>query len=184
MREVKYDTDSKKAADAFFDEYPPEYAPLESFAPCRRTLTLNDERAAEQAALVTYLRQATLFFPGTFLLFFISLGTTLAVTDPAIRFNRDDFFSELFFLVCFVGFLSFFMPWVGLGDIKNRKHFVIPASIVVSAVLIGAAVRLTDSFFWISQKIIDDFGYAIWLFPIGLIVPFLAKGWVDSLSDS
>ena len=71
------------------------------------------------------------------------------------------------------------MPWVGLGDLKNKKHLAIPSSIILSGIIIGVIVNLTENISSISRGIANDFGYAIWLFPIALIVPFLAKGWVD-----
>ena len=184
MREFKHDTEPKKATDAFFDEYPPQYSPLQNFAGNPKLTKAEDDCAFEQKPLVNYLSQALLFFPGTFVLFFLSLGATLAATDISVRFNRDDFFSGLFVLVCLIGFLSILMTWLGLGEIRNRKHFVISGSIIAAGIFIGAITRATDGLFWISQKIIDDFGYAIWLFPVALIVPILAKGWVDSISDS
>jgi len=182
MKEVKFDTGHKKTADAFFDENLHNYSPLQLFVNSADLSEIKADKYFEtdEKRFAGYLRQARLFFPGTFLLFFISLGTTLAVTDP---FSRNVFFSPLFFLIYTVGLLSVFTTWFGLGDIKNRRHFVIPASIIVSGIIIGAIARASAGFFWISERIIDDFGYAVYLFPVGLIAPVLAKGWVDRKSE-
>lgn len=182
MKKVKYETGSKKDIDAFFDENLNDHCnPLQNFAENSKMSPLIDDDGftVEPKRWTNYLKQALLFLPGTFLLFFTSLGTALAVTDP---FSRNVFFSPLFFLIYSVAFLAVFMTWFGLGDIKNKKHFAIPASIMLSGAIIGVLVRLSASVFWIAERIIDDFGYAVYLFPIGLIAPVLAKDWVERKS--
>ena len=47
-----------------------------------------------------------------------------------------------------------------------------------------AAAMLSPSLVVIALVGAYPIGYAIWLFPIALVVPILAKGWVDSISDS
>ena len=93
--------------------------------------------------------------------------------------NRVPMFHRNMIYIYLFGLLTVFMTWLGLGDLKNKKHFVVPASIISAGAIIGAAVGLTENLFWISRKITMDFEYAILLFPIGLIVPFLAKGLID-----
>jgi hypothetical protein len=66
-----------------------------------------------------------------------------------------------------------------LGDIKNRKHFAIPASLIVTGAFIGAVIKGTASVFDLADKMLDDFSYLIYLLPFALIVPVLAKGVVD-----
>ncbi len=182
MKEVKTGSETKKTVDAFFDdENRFENKALQNFVNRAALSKLEDEKsyAAEDKPWVSYLKQAFLFLPGTFLLFFISLGTALAVTSP---FEKNVFFSKLFLPIYFIGFLGIFMTWFGFGDLKNKKHFAIPASIIISGAMIGAFVRAAENIFWIAAKIIDDFGYAVYLFPIGLIVPVLVKDWVDKKS--
>lgn len=180
MKENKYDTADKKPTDELFEENPQAYSPLQNYD--SRAIIGNRAAAPadESSPLGTYLKQAFLFLPGTFLLFFISLGSALAVTDP----TENNVFSKLSLLIYAVGLLSFFMTWFGFGDIKNKKHLVIPGSIIVSGAILGLLVRLSAPFFWLAERMIDDFGYAVLLFPIGLIAPVLAKGWVDRKSEN
>ena len=186
MSEVKFDAGNQKAADALFDdENLREYSPLQNFVNDAKMSQLKNEKsfAAEEKSFANYLKQALLFLPGTFLLFYTSLATVFILTDILANPGRDLPISTELFLIYLVGFLAIFMTWFGLGDIKNRKHFVIPASIILAGAAIGAIVRAMDGIFWLAGKIIDDFGYAICLFPIGLIVPILAKGWVDRKAE-
>jgi hypothetical protein len=181
MKEVRFDTGNKKTADAFFDENLHEYRPLQNFVNDAKPSPLNggDSFAAEQTPFASYLKQALLFFPGTFILFYISLATAGVITDLLKNSDRHFIFEPQLIFAYLLGFLSVFFTWFGLGDLKNTKHFVIPGSIILSGAIIGVTVSLTDDIFWLSRQIIVDFGYAIWLFPIGLIVPILAKGWID-----
>ena len=179
MKEVRFDTAENKATDAFFDEYPYEYSPLQSFAESAKVSTLNEDElfATRQKPLANFLKQVFLFFPGAFILFYVSLGTTLFLGK--IIDNLD----EKHLLFYLVGLCAFVMTWVGLGDIKNKKHAVVPVSIILSNAAIGVIVLLTRDFLWIAERIFYDFDYAVCLLPVSLTVPFLAKGWIDSNSE-
>lgn len=181
MKKVKLGTRIDKAVNAFFeDENLKENSALDFAGNAKMSeITNNEDLIEPRNSYKNFLKQAFLFFPGTFFLFYISLGITLALKDILVFLDRPRFFSKDLFFVCLVTLLSFFMTWIGLGDLKNKKHLIIPASIILSGVVIGVIVNLTENISAISRGIIHDFGYAVWLFPIALILPFLAKGWVD-----
>ncbi|HEX9927044.1 MAG TPA: hypothetical protein VGB02_00745 [Pyrinomonadaceae bacterium] len=94
----------------------------------------------------------------------------------------DDFPFQ-FALIGLIIFLGTLMTWFGLGDIKNRKHFAIPASLIVTGTVIGAIIKATASAFDLADKMLDDFSYLIYLLPFALIVPILAKGVVDRKTE-
>jgi hypothetical protein len=90
----------------------------------------------------------------------------------------DDYLLQ-FATVGFVIFLGTVMTWFGLGDIKNKKHFAIPASIIITGAAFGTIVRAAAKISDFADRMLDDFDLLIYLFPIALIVPVLAKGIVD-----
>lgn len=185
MREAEVKTESKDAFESFFEtEHVYENAALQNFV--NKTAFSKRENeifAPGRRAYPDFLRQALLFFPGTFILFYVSLATGGVITELLKNSDRQFIFEPQLIFVYLFAFLSILFTWLGLGDLKDKKHFVIPGSIILSGALVGIAVSLTENIFWLSKKIIVDFGYAIYLFPVALIVPFLAKGWVDRKTD-
>lgn len=75
------------------------------------------------------------------------------------------------------------MTWFVSGEIKNRKHFAISASFVVTEAALGAIVKATASILDLADKMLDDFSYLIYLFPLALIIPILAKSIVDQKTE-
>lgn len=133
------------------------------------------------------MKQVFLFLPGTFLLFFMSFGAAIIFMEIVV-YRRvfetlPDDFPFQFALIGLIIFLGTLMTWFGLGDIKNRKHFAIPASLIVTGTVIGAIIKATASAFDLADKMLDDFSYLIYLLPFALIVPILAKGVVDRKTE-
>ncbi len=180
MRKVKLDTKSEKSTDAFVDENLDENAALSSVNSAEM-LELEKENSftGEHKSFITLLKQIFIFLPGTFLLFFTSFGAAIifmeiVVYRRAFETLPDDFPFQ-FALIGLIIFLGTLMTWFGLGDLKNRKHFAIPASLMVTGAMIGAVVKATASVFDWADKMLDDFSYLIYLLPLALIIPILAK---------
>jgi hypothetical protein len=135
---------------------------------------------AEKAdVFVSILKQVFLFFPGTFYLFIVSLafGLVTIIQPPgALRF--DLIWIALAFLV------SVFAVWFGIGDLKKPKHFIIPASIVSMSFVFGVTSGVLIILFPAFEKIVEADSFPLYLFPLALIVPFLAKGWVDRKNEN
>ena len=188
MRKVKLDTKSEKSTDAFVDENLDENTALSSVNSAE-ILELEKENSftGEHKSFITLLKQIFIFLPGTFLLFFMSFGAAIifmeiVVYRRAIETLPDDFPFQ-FALIGLIIFLGTLMTWFGLGDIKNRKHFAIPASLMVTGAMIGAVVKATASVFDLADKMLDDFSYLIYLLPLALIVPILAKSVVERKTE-
>ena len=189
MRKVKLDTKSEKSADAFFEsENPDENAAL-SFANSAEILELEKERGftGEHKSFINLLKQVFIFLPGTFLLFYMSFGAAVIFLEIVV-FRREiqtlpDDFPLQFALIGLIVFLGTLMTWFGLGDIKNRKHFAIPASLMVSGAIIGAVVKAAASISDLADRMLDDFSYLIYLLPLALIIPILAKSIVDRKTE-
>ncbi len=188
MRKVKLDTKSEKSTDAFVDENLDENAALSSVNSAE-ILELEKENSftGEHKSFITLLKQIFIFLPGTFLLFFMSFGAAIifmeiVVYGRAFETLPDDFPFQ-FALIGLIIFLGTLMTWFGLGDIKNRKHFAIPASLMVTGAMIGAIIKATASVFDLADKMLDNFSYLIYLLPLALIVPILVKGIVDRKTE-
>lgn len=184
MRKVKLDSQCPKSDEAFFEfENPIENKAL-NFAKCGRALKFEEISSANAPALlITFLKGIFIFLPGTHLLFYTSFGTTLVFLEMTIYRRKielmlDNFLSQ-FSLLGLMVFLGILMTWAGLGDPKNRKHFIIPASLIVTGATLGMLARVVASLSDFADRMLNDFTVQIYLFPLALIVPTLAKSFTD-----
>ncbi len=133
-------------------------------------LSRTEENSAESNGdnWLKIIKRLFLFLPGAFLLFMSS------------TFLFEAFFSMNWDFVQVLSAMPWMLLWgsmvlFGIGDLKNPKHLAIPFSIVG----ISLIVFLISSLLGDSSKLWFLSYYSIYLFPLALIVPFLAKGWVD-----
>jgi hypothetical protein len=185
MRKVGLDTKSNKSTDVFPDNENLNENAAMSSAHSSNILEIEKENSftGEHKSFITLLKQLFLFLPGTFLLFFMSFGAAIIAMEIVV-FRRPletlpDDFPFQFVLMGLIVILGILMTWFGLGDIKNRKHFAIPASLMVAGTITGAIVKATASLSDLADKMLDDFIYLIYLLPLALIIPILAKSIVD-----
>lgn len=189
MRKVKHDDKAEKSADAFSgDENSRESEALNLTGGAKMSKLETDKNyAGESKSFVNVLKQIFLFLPGAFLLFFMSFGAAVIFLEIVV-FRRKiqtlpDDYPLQFALIGALILSGALMTWFGLGDIKNRKHFAIPASIFVTGATLGAIVKAAAKISDFADRMLDDFGVLIYLFPLALIVPVLAKGIVDRKSE-
>ena len=189
MRNANLDSKSEKSANAFVDGENPDENDALSFVNSTKMSEIekDEDFAGEHKSFVTILRRLFLFLPGTFLLFFMSFGVgivamELIVYRRALEKLPDDYPFQ-FALMGLIVFLGTLMTWFGLGDIKNRKHFAIPASLMVTGAIIGAAVKAASSISDVADRMLDDFSYLIYLLPLALVIPVLAKSIVDRKTE-
>jgi len=190
MRKVKLNTKSEKSTEAFFDdEISDKNDEALSLADSANILELEKEKGftGEHKSFLNILKQIFIFLPGTFLLFFMSFGAAIifmeiVVYRRALETLPDDFPFQ-FALIGSIVLLGTFMTWFGLGDIKNRKHFAIPASLIVSGAITGAVVKAAANISDLADRMLDDFSYLIYLLPLALIIPILAKSIVDRKTE-
>ena len=189
MRKVKLNSKAEKSADAFSDNENPDENALLSSVNSTKILELAKENGStnERKSFRNLLKQIFLFLPGTFLLFFMSFGAAIIFMEIVV-YRRvfetlPDDFPFQFALIGLIILLGTFMTWFGLGDIKNRKHFAIPASLMVAGALTGAIVKATASVSDLADRMLDNFSYLIYLLPLALIIPILAKSIVDRKTE-
>ena len=111
--------------------------------------------------LIKLLKQTFIFLPGALYLFFAAMF--------GVSFQ---FFWEKPWLILVVFLIGSFMTIFGIGNLKNPKHLAIPLSIVA----VGLMAFSLFSMFGKLKYLIE---YGIYFFPLALIVPILARNFVD-----
>ena len=187
MRKIKLEDKPEKSANAVFDDENFRDNEALNFADEAKMSKLETDKnfVGESKSFTSVLKQVFLFLPGAFLLFFMSFAAAMIAVE-IIAFRRrvlpDDFLLQ-FALIGSVMISGTLMTWFGLGEIKNRKHLAIPASIIITGATTGAIVRAAAKISDFADRMLDDFDLLIYLFPLALIVPVLVKGIVDRKRD-
>ena len=180
MKKVKTENQS----DTFFDSEKTDENKSLRFVGNAEILKLEDNPADEPKSFHNVLKQIFLFLPGAFLLFYTSFAAAMIAAEIVVfrrpAANLPDDYPLQFALIGAVIILGTLMTWFGLGDLKNRKHFVIPASIFITGATLGAIIRTAAKISDFFDRMLDDFNFLIYLFPLALIVPVLAKSWVEN----
>lgn len=139
--------------------------------------------APKISKLETILKQVFLFFPGTFVLYVLSMGFTVIFFSTFVKpSGMTPRFETGWMAMIFLA--ATLMTWLGLGDVRKLKHLVIPVSIMSVGLFLGTIVGfilLALPSYYVRQILGDSFLF--YIFPLALVVPFLAKGWVDRKSD-
>src|SRR5688500_20025757 len=190
MKKSKLDTNPGISADTFSGArgYADDFAAISSIKAAdisrmeREVDPVGDEKP--HAGL---LRQILLYFPGAFILFFASHGAgiifmELVVFGRAAQIRPVDYLPPVA-IVGAVILASSLMTWAGLGDIRNKKHFAIPASLLVTGAIFGTVAKAAASISDLADKMLDDFNYLIYLLPLALVIPILANNIVERLTE-
>ena len=171
----------ENARNAFFDE---ESFDTNNFLSFRmEDAHLQSEKfrdcTPKNNTLETVLKQVFLFFPGTFILYILSMAFTAVFITTFTRQLRGNFLYELIFPASLF-LAATLMTWLGLGNVRKPKHFIIPASIIGVGVFFGAIAGILMVVSNNFTRLIFENGLPFYIFPLALIVPFLAKGWVET----
>ena len=183
MKEIKLKEKIENAYEAFFDDEKLD----ENVQLANKSDYLFEEHPQSQSEkkhwLITFLKQAFLFLPGTFFVHILSMVFALIfiaqlpiVGEPRIPYSA----------LAGIFLVSVLSMWFGLGDLKKPKHLVIPFSTVITSTVLGAITGLLLNSFQGTDRIITIIAsdlYPLCLFPIALIVPHLAKSWVDRTDE-
>jgi len=188
MRKAKVEDKSAKSFDSFFETEMPDENDALSFTNSSNSLTLESAEnfTNKTNPFLNLLKQILLFLPGTFLLYFVGFVSATVLMNIAFFLPPSEpvqilgITSALFQMILLgaIGLLGIFMTWFGLGDLKNKKHLSIPASIILTGTFIAVVFKAIEGIF--GGGFIEEFDkYFIYLLPLILIVPILIKGWVD-----
>lgn len=177
MKKTTFDERFEKAVNAFFeDDKFLENSQL-AFTENHSILTTEkDTFTTERLDLfIKVLKQIFLFFPGTQILYFFGAF----VTYTKLVFPKDPI--GIFSILGVFWLLSgIFMTWAGLGDLKNTKHWILPASTLATGTVLGLFFGIfTKIFPSVHKMIFGDLPIFLLFFPLAFIVPILVKGWLD-----
>lgn len=183
MKKTTFRQRISNARNAFFDDETFEAHESLSFIKQNENLQYSESEDISQqnSVLETILKQIFFFFPGTFILYILSLVLTIGLIDVIFGPSRIILGIQDFAGISAVFSAAILMAWLGLGDVRNPKHFVIPASIIIVGIFFGAVAAIASNHF--SRSIFIN-GYPFYFLPLALIVPFLAKGWVDGKTEN
>ncbi len=153
------------ASDAFFSHCEPinEEIGFTHVGQLDRS-TASGYESSGNSPIFSFIRQALLFFPATFVLWIIAGEFTYMLLMGSNPFQL--------FPITILTVVSF-LALLGLGDPRRLKDYVIPASIISVGVLAAFLTWLTN---WDSFRP-DQYGMLF--FPVALVAPFIAKGLVD-----
>ena len=162
MKKTKIDRRIENAFSAFFDNENNNgmnlvYANESALAP--NILGENFTRKADK--WIGIFKKAFLFLPGVLILHLACFATALFYKDFGINIWMLFWFAS-----------GIFMVWAGLGDLKNKKHLLLPLSVILSI----APFALLFSYLSVKPE-----EYSFYLFPIFFVIPILAKGRLDKV---
>ena len=180
MKKIKIKQRVKNATNAFFADEDATENNLEIF---RNEADFWHEKkpldfSHKSGTMETILKQVFLFFPGTFVLYILSMGFTVMFISAFVRpMGLSSRFEMVWLMLLFLA--TTLMTWLGLGDVRKPKHFVIPASIISVGVGLGVLYSVLMTMPQYGRPFFRDAFPIFYIFPLALIVPFLAKGGVD-----
>ncbi len=162
MKKVKIDQRIENAFNAFFEtENDKTLTALSYGGKTALVQNVSIETFTQKADnWLGIFKKAFLFLPGTFVLFFATLSSV---------FFYDIFGVNLWMLFWLAS--GSFMVWAGLGDLKNKKHLLMPLSVFSMTFVFAILLSLLPE----SVQPSGFFEYSIYLFPLVLIAPILVK---------
>lgn len=183
MKKTKVETESERYFNDFFDNKNLDGNNDLSLVNNAELSKIEDNESSNTKTnlLIKLLKQVFLFLPGTFLLYVFGFVGAIITMDIFI-IQRETLPPDAFFqiiLLSIIGLLGSFMTWFGLGDIKNKKHLSIPASIIISSATLAVIFKAIEKFFGISKLLEEAEHFYFYLLPLILIIPILVKSWVD-----
>jgi hypothetical protein len=198
MTKIRLKERLENAVEAFF-----EYEKLDEHTDLELTNNSAMFRAQESVSfteknrtLLNILRQVFLFLPGTLILFLLVFALTVSAVflflfgfglTTITGFNPIEAkFSKgsLPIILSLIIFVSFPMTWVGLGSLRKKEDICIPVSIMGTGIILGIISGLLSGGSYEMAELIFSESYPLYFFPIALIVPILAKSWVDKTEES
>ena len=162
MKKTKCKRQINKAFIAFFDDKNSansklRFAGNSTLPEVEKISNLNKKADVYFAAF----KKIFLFLPGVLILHLACVAAVSFYKDFGINFQM------IFWFVS-----GILMVWAGIGDLKNRKHFLLPLSVILS--ILPFAIL----FNFLSPNAIE---YSVYFFPLFFAVPILAKDWIDGM---
>lgn len=149
------------------------YGPIEPIKFEDRSQKSNDQRS------YGLLKGFLFFIPGAVILSFVGVAAAIIYIDIFIKDRSwetlPDTMAEQVLLLTGLAVVGTLMTWFGLGDIKRRRHALIPATVFGVGLFIGGFLSAFSS-------LIERFdNYFIYAIPLVLVAAVLAKSFADKL---
>lgn len=161
MKKVKTEERFENVVEAFFNhESSPEYAAMIAAEHRELAQTPPPVPFAQTAdKYFDYFKNIFSFIPGVLFLHF--------VVPASIVFGLSLW--GLFWLAA-----GIFMVWAGIGDLKKKKHFLLPLSVILISIIFALPFGLLPTHL---------LSYYIYLYvgilPLLFVAPILMKGWLE-----
>ncbi len=122
MRKTKIKQRIENVFNAFFDEKSDGEISLTYANKSSPATSISSENLTQRAdKWIEIFKKAFLFLPGILILHLACVAAVSFYRDFGINFQM------IFWFVSGV-----FMVWAGLGDLKNKKHLLLPLSVILS----------------------------------------------------
>ena len=163
MKKTKFDERIENALNAFFETENRENQTDLAFAVNNSLAEVSLDETFSQKAdqWIALAKKILLFFPGVLFLHLITFSTVFFYSGLGLNLRMLFFFAA-----------GIFMVWAGLGDLRNKKHLLLPLSVIAS---ISPFAVL---FSFLPHNAIE---YSFYLFPIFFAVPLLVKSRLDKM---
>jgi hypothetical protein len=170
VKDVKLKERIENAFEAFFDDGKLNENKSLEFSGVATTFQDEESKSflERNKTLLNILKQVFLFFPATFFTFYFWMGMMI--------FGPPTLFLPLFFLILISSPL---LMVLGMGNIKNFRHWIMPFSVII----LGSFIGIITSSIPMLRSFILSFDNAILFFPLALILAVLSKNWIDSITD-
>jgi hypothetical protein len=184
-KKVKVKERLENAFGAFFgDEEIGENTALDS---SNETFSIKKESATYKNLfpLLNILKGVILFIPGALFLNTLSFAMTLILLFEIPNMMSPIIDSDFFLRISLILSGGALSTWLGLGSLNNIRHLIIPFSIVSTGFILAIIFGLFTLPYPELRKLIFEIdAFPFYLLPIALIIPNLAKNWVDSLETN
>jgi hypothetical protein len=181
MKKNKLENRIENAVNAFFeDENKFENSQLtviENSSVLANNLSVENEKLTTEKidTVIDLLKKVFAFFPGTQVLYLF--GAFAVYTKIVVPYEFQSVFN---LWILFWVFAGIFMTWAGLGDLKNKKHWLLPASSLVTGTVVGLFVSVLEMLFPNLYKVFwGDLPIFYLFLPLAFIIPVLVKNWID-----
>lgn len=165
VKKVKLKERFKKVFEAFFENDETDSTHLEKMS-VREIAKESNQKT--WLSIFNLLRQIFLFFPGTFMTFFLWMEISAVGHIP--------YYSILFWILLLI---PPFLMVLGMGNVTKLKHWLMPLNVII----LGAFLGFTLSLFPAVKYILASNANVLMLFPLALITAILSKNWADNSAN-
>jgi hypothetical protein len=166
MKDTKLKERFENAFEAFFnDEIIERHSMVVAGDKSLSQQFQNSELSEKADKVYGFFKKVFLFLPGVLIMHFASISFALFFGYEGVNLSL-----RVFWIAA-----AIFMIWAGIGDLRNKKHLLIPLPPLVLGLAIGTSLNYLGLGF---------FSYVFLLLPLFFITPILTKDAIDVWSEN